>query len=49
MKEELDVIEKVQPKEQSKTKKYIQIALVCVGFGFIVLTFIMAFLRKYGS
>jgi RNase adaptor protein for sRNA GlmZ degradation len=44
-----DVIDTAQPKEESKTKKYIRIAIGCVGLGFIVLTFIMVFLRKYGG
>lgn len=44
-----DNTDKTQPKEESKTKKYIRIFVVCVGIGFVLLTFVMAFLRKYGS
>jgi uncharacterized membrane protein YwzB len=44
-----DVIDTDQPKKESKTKKYIRIVLVCIALGFLVLTFVMAFLRKYGG
>jgi len=44
-----DVIGKAQPEEESKTKKYIRIALACVGMAFFVLVFVMAALRRYGS
>ncbi len=44
-----DVIGTAQPEEESKTKKYIRIALACVGMAFFVLVFVMAFLRRYGS
>jgi hypothetical protein len=45
----LDVVDTGQPEKESKTKKYLRIVVACVGFGLIALTFIMAFLRKYGS
>jgi hypothetical protein len=44
-----DVIDTAQPKKESKTKKYIRMVVACIGFGLILLTFIMAYLRKYGS
>ena len=44
-----DVTGTAQPEEESKTKKYIRIALACVGIAFFVLVFVMAFLRRYGS
>ena len=49
MKEEQDASGMAQPKEESKTKKYIRIVLVCVGVAFFVLVFVMAALRRYGS
>jgi hypothetical protein len=44
-----DAIGTAQPKEESKTKKYIRIILACVGIAFFVLVFVMAALRRYGS
>jgi hypothetical protein len=44
-----DVIGTAQPKEESKTKKYIRIALALIFMAFFVLVFVMAFLRRYGS
>jgi len=44
-----DVIGKAQPEEESKTKKYIRIAIGCVGLGFILYVFVMAFLRRHGG
>jgi len=44
-----DVVGTAQPKEESKTKKYIRIALACVGIALFVLVFVMAALRRYGS
>ena len=44
-----DVIDTGQPKEESKTKKYIRIALVCVGIALFVAVIVMAALRRYGS
>ena len=44
-----DVIGKAKPKEESKTKKYIRIALVCIGVALFVAVIVMAALRRYGS
>ncbi len=44
-----DVIGTAQPKEESKTKKYIRIALACVVIALFVLVFVMAALRRYGT
>ena len=44
-----DVIETAQPKEESKTKKYIRIALTLIFMSFFALLIVMAVLRKYGS
>lgn len=44
-----DVIGTAQPEEESKTKKYIRIAIACVGIALFVLVFVMAFLRRYGT
>ena len=49
MKEERDVIGKAQPEEESKTKKYIRIALTLIFMAFLALVFVMAFLRRYGT
>jgi hypothetical protein len=44
-----DVIGTAKPEEESKTKKYMRIALACVGIAFFLLVFVMAFLKRYGS
>ncbi len=44
-----DVIGTAEPKEESKTKKYIRIALICVGLAFMVFVIVMATLRRYGT
>jgi hypothetical protein len=46
MKEEQDVSGTAPPEEESKTKKYIQIAIGCIGMAFIVFLIVMAFLRR---
>jgi hypothetical protein len=43
-----DVIGTAQP-EESKTKKYIRIALACIGMALFVAVIVMAALRRYGS
>jgi hypothetical protein len=49
MKEEQDASGTAQPKEESKTKKYVRIALALIFTGLFALMIIMAVLRKYGS
>jgi hypothetical protein len=49
MKEERGVIRTDQPKEGSKTKKYIRIAMILIIMAFFVLVFVMAALRRYGT
>jgi len=44
-----DVIGTAQPKEESKTKKYIRIALACIGMALFVAVIVMAALRRYGT
>ncbi len=44
-----DVIGTAKPEEESKTKKYIRIALAFVGIVLLVLVFVMAVLRRYGT
>lgn len=44
-----DVIGTAQPREESKIKKYIRIAIGCIGVALIVLVFVMAALRRYWS
>jgi hypothetical protein len=44
-----DVIDTDQPKEESKTKKYIRIALACIGMALFVAVIVMAALRRYGG
>ena len=44
-----DVIGTAQPKEQSKTKKYIRIVLTVIFMSCFALLVVMAALRKYGS
>jgi hypothetical protein len=44
-----DVIGTAQPKEESKAKKYVRIALILICMSFFVLLFVMAVLRRYGS
>jgi hypothetical protein len=50
MKEERSLLQgatgKAQPKEESKTKKYIRLAVGYVGLGLIVWLFVMATLRR---
>jgi hypothetical protein len=46
MKEEQDVIGTAPPEEESKTKKYIRIAIGCVGMAFIAFLVVMAILRR---
>jgi hypothetical protein len=46
MKEEQDVSGTAPPKDVSKIKKYIRIALACVGMAFIALVVVMAILRR---
>ena len=53
MKEERDVLQDVigtaQPKEESKTKKYIRITFASVFLAFLAFVVVMAALRKYGA
>jgi hypothetical protein len=49
MKEEQDISGTAQPKEESKRKKYIRIALTFIFISFFVLVFVMAALNRYGS
>jgi hypothetical protein len=53
MKEERGVIQDVigtaQLKDESRTKKYIRIALGCVGLAFFMFVIVMAVLRRYGG
>ena len=49
MKEEQDVSGTAPPEEESKTKKYIRIAFASVLLAILVLVFVMAFLRRYGT
>lgn len=44
-----DVIGTAQPKEESKTKKYIRIALTVIVMAFFAILIVAAFMRKYGS
>lgn len=44
-----DVIGTARPEEGSKTKKYIRIALTLIFMALLVLVFVMAFLRRYGT
>jgi len=44
-----DVIGTDQPKEESKIKKYIRIALVSVGMALFLAVIVMAALRRYGG
>jgi len=44
-----DVIGKAQPEEESKTKKYIRIALASVGMALFLAVFVMATLRRCGG
>ena len=44
-----DIIGVDQPVKESKTKKYIRIALVCIGLAFFVYVIVMAALRRYGT
>jgi len=44
-----DVMGTAQPKEESKTKKYIRLALAVIFMAFFVLLIVMAALRRYGS
>jgi uncharacterized protein involved in exopolysaccharide biosynthesis len=44
-----DVIATAQPEKESKTKKYIRIALTLFFGAFLVLVFVMAVLRRYGT
>jgi len=46
MEEERNVIETAQPEEESKTKKYIRNAFGGVLMALVLLTFVMATLRK---
>jgi hypothetical protein len=44
-----DVIGTAQPEKESKTKKYVRIAIGCVGMVFFVFLTVMAILRRYGG
>jgi hypothetical protein len=41
-----DATGKAQPKEESKTRKYIRLAIGYVGLGLIVWMFVMAILKQ---
>jgi len=49
MKEEQDVIGTTQPKEESKTKKYLRIAIGYVLVALFVLLIVMIIVRKCGT
>jgi hypothetical protein len=53
MKEERGILRNVigtaKPEEESKTKKYIRIALACIGMALFVAVIVMAALRRYGG
>ena len=44
-----DIIGVDQTVKESKTNKYIRIALVCIGLAFFVYVIVMAALRRYGT
>jgi hypothetical protein len=44
-----DIIDTAKPKEGGKTKKYVRMAIACIGIGLILLVIVMAALRRYGS
>ena len=46
MKEEQDVSDTAQPEEESKTKKYIRIAIASVGMASILFLVVMAIMRR---
>ena len=49
MKEKQNVSGTAQPEEESKTKKYLRIALGSVGLVFFVLLIVMIIVRKCGT
>ena len=49
MKEEQDVSRTAPPEEESKTKKYIRIAICSVLMVLLALVFVMAAVRKCGT
>jgi hypothetical protein len=49
MEKEQDVIGTSQPKEKSKIKKYMRIAITSIMLGILALVVIMAVLRKCGA
>jgi hypothetical protein len=44
-----DAIEEAQPKKESKTRKYIRIAMAVIFLSFFALVIVMATLRRYGE
>ncbi len=49
MKEEQDVVSTDQPQEESKLSRYARIVLVIFFLSILVVTVVMAALRRYGS
>ena len=49
MKEEQDVIGTTQPKDVSKIKKYIRIALIAIFMVSFAILIVAAVMRRYGS
>lgn len=44
-----DVIGSAKPEEESKSKKYLRIALIVIFMSFFGLLIVMAILRRYGT